>query len=199
MGMYFSNVWPRQTLPSILLGSTTSAVGTSVIAWAIDQGNVNLIYGMMALVGHGVGMRLNAASLHGLAYFPTMTASISCLVSFAMPFGGTVGLTLMSTVFNNKSGSRHEDPKSGIVWAFIALIPFMWVCVIITTFLGNVWISKEGTHEVVNGAYLWSFITRKKLEREKKTRGDQVEPTKESKLVEPAEEKSKDLTDTTVV
>jgi hypothetical protein len=42
----------------------------------------------------------------------------------------------------------------------------------LTTFLGNVWILKDGGHEVVNGAYLWSFVTRKKLTRELMTRGD---------------------------
>lgn len=30
----------------------------------------------------------------------------------------------------------------------------MWLCVLLTTFLGNVWVNKKGDHEVVNGAYL---------------------------------------------
>jgi hypothetical protein len=91
-----------------------------------------------------------------------------------MPFGGTLSLTLMSTVFNNKSGANHANAKRGIQYGFIALVPFMWVAVILSTFLGNVWIKKDGGHEVVNGAYLWSFITRKKLIREQRTRGDDM-------------------------
>jgi hypothetical protein len=79
---------------------------------------------------------------------------------------------IMSTVFINKRGVGQQDPKDGIMWAFIAMIPFMWLCVLLTTFLGNVWILKDGGHEVVNGAYLWSFATRKKLTRERISRGD---------------------------
>ncbi|KAJ5377634.1 uncharacterized protein N7496_005043 [Penicillium cataractarum] len=170
MAMFSSNVWPRQTLPALLLGSITSSVGISVLAWAVHAGKTTVIYGMMALVGHGVGIRMNPASLHGLAYFPTMTAQISCLVSFAVPFGGLVGLTIMSTVFTNKSGLDQVDPQRGIMWAFIAMVPVMWLSVLLTTFLGNVWIRKDGGHEVVDGAYLWSFITRKKLERKRRDR-----------------------------
>lgn len=71
----------------------------------------------------------------------------------------------MSTVFTNKSGPGQVDPQSGIMWAFIAMMPIMWLSVILTTFLGNVWIQKNGGHEVVDGAYLWSVVTRKKLDR----------------------------------
>lgn len=170
--MVSSNVWPRQTLPALLLGSITSAVGITALAWAVYAKNSNVVYGMMALVGHGVMLRMNPSSLRGLAYFLTMTASISCLVAFVMPFGGLVGLTIMSAVFTNKSGVGQQNPKDGIMWAFIALTPFMWLCVLLTTFLGNVWILKDGGHEVVNGAYLWSFVTRKRLMRGQITRGD---------------------------
>lgn len=172
MAMFCINVWPRQTLPALLLGSLTSAVGNTVLVWATDAGKTSVIYGMMALVGHGIGMLMIPGSLHGLAYFPTLTAAISFLASFALPFGGTVSLTLMSTVFNNKSGAKHADAKRGIHFAFIALAPFLWLCVVLATFLGNVWIMKDGEHEVVNGAYLWSLIMRKKLVRERRTRGD---------------------------
>ena len=170
--MFFSNVWPRQTLPALLLGSITAAVGITGLAWAIHAENTSVIYGMMALVGHGVAMRLSPSSLHGLAYFPLSTASISCLLAFSMPFGGLVGLTIMSTVFTNKSGFGQQNAKEGIMWAFIAMIPFLWLSVLLTTFLGNAWIFKDGAHEVVNGAYLWSFAARKTMARERKTRGD---------------------------
>jgi hypothetical protein len=121
-------------------------------------------------------MRMNPAYLHGLAYFPNMTASVSCLLCSATPFGGLVGLTVMSTVFTNKSGAGERDPKDGMVWALIAVTPFMWLSVLLTALLGNVWILKNGGHEVVSGPYLWSLVTRKKLTRERLSRGNGLEP-----------------------
>jgi len=172
MATYASNIWPRQTLPSLLLGGITTAVGITVLPWAMHAQKTSVVYGMMALIGHGVFLRLNPSSIHGLAYFPEMTSAIACLMAFAIPFGGLVGLTIMSTIFTNKSGTDQADVKNGIVWAFIAMVPFMWVCVVLTTLLGNVWIRKDGGHEIVDGAWLWSFVTRKKLVREKRMRGD---------------------------
>ncbi|KAF2103675.1 MFS general substrate transporter [Rhizodiscina lignyota] len=174
MAMFFTNVWPRQTQPALLFGSLTSAIGITVLIWAINVGKDSVIYGMMALTGHGIGMRMVPGSLHGLGYFPALTAAISFLSSFALPFGGTVSLTLMSTVFNNESGAQHTDPRRGIRFAFIALTPFMWVCVVLSALLGNVWIQKHGAHEVVNGVYLWSLLTRKKLVRERRMRGEEL-------------------------
>ena len=134
------------------------------------------MYGMMALVGHSVLIRMNPASLHGLAYFPTMTAQISCLAAFALPFGGLVGLSIMSTVFTNKSGHDQQYPKDGITWAFVAMTPFMWACVISTAFLGNVWITKDGSHKVFKGVYLWNVFAGKGLLGERTTRSDVSEP-----------------------
>ncbi|KAH6869508.1 major facilitator superfamily domain-containing protein [Thelonectria olida] len=167
MAQFSSSTWPRQTLPPLLLGSITSAVGITVLASAINKGNTNLVFVMMALTGHGVGMRINPGSVHALAYFPKMTAQITCLVSLAVPLGGTVSLTLMSAVFNNKSGNEHGDAQIGVKFAFVALIPFMWLCVVLSTLLGNAWILKDGGHEVVHGAYLWSCIRGIKLQKEK--------------------------------
>ncbi|KAK3313184.1 major facilitator superfamily domain-containing protein [Apodospora peruviana] len=179
MSTYFTNVWPGQTMPTLLFGGVTSAVGITVLAWATHAENINLIYGMMALTGHGVGMRFNPGQLHGLAYFPTMTAQVTCLVIFAQPFGGTLGLTIMSTVLNNRNGPDHKDAKTGIMWAFISMIPIMWFGVFVTTFMGNVWILKDEKgnpkgHEVVHGVYLWNALVGRKLPREKMVREDVV-------------------------
>lgn len=168
--MFFINVWPRQTFPVLFFGTTCSVIGITVLAWACHVEYTNLIYGMMALTGFGVGSITNPGTLHGLAYFPDMTAAITCLASFANPFGGTVTLTIMSTVFNNRSGTAHTDPKSGIVWAYVSVMPIMWMAVLLTTFLGNVWIGKDGNHEVVHGMWFWSRVTGKRLERVTMTR-----------------------------
>lgn len=171
--MFMVNRFPRQTIYPLMLGSVASAVGITVLAWAINAGELNAVYGMMALSGFGVGIRMSPSTMHGLAYFPANTASITCIFAFALPFGGAVGLTIMSSVFNNKVGSvpTSADAKEAIMYAFYAISPFMWLCLVLATFLGNTWINKNGDHEVVDGAYLWSLVTRKRLVRETRTRG----------------------------
>lgn len=156
-----------------MLGSIASAVGLTLLAWAINADQVNIVYGMMALSGFGVGIRMSPSTMHGLAYFPASTASITCIFAFAQPFGGAVGLTIMSSVFNNKIGASptYASAKEAIMYAFYAIVPLMWLCVILATFLGDTWINKDGNHEVVNGAYLWRLVTRKNLIRETRTRG----------------------------
>jgi len=153
-----------------VISTITASTGITVLACATNQENLPLVYGMMALTGFGTGLSFNPGSLHALALFPNLTAPIQCLVSFSNPFGGTVGLTIMSTVFNNKSGANNSDPKTGIMWAFIAIMPIMWLSVVATTFLGNVWIKpgegkdKGEGYDVVKGIWLWSVLFRRKLE-----------------------------------
>ncbi|KAK2608351.1 hypothetical protein N8I77_006969 [Diaporthe amygdali] len=171
MAQYATNTWPRETFPPLFLGSITSAVGITVLAWATHVGETSTILGMMALTGHGVGMRMSPSALHGLAFFPDMTVQITCLVSLAVPLGGTVALTMMSTVFNNKSGPNNQDAKEGIMYAFVSLIPFMWLCVVCTTFLGNAWILDDDGHEVAYGNYFWSWAVGAALPRERRDRG----------------------------
>lgn len=172
MAQYATNTWPRETFPPLLLGSVTSAVGITVLAWAAHKGPTSTILGMMALTGHGVGMRVSPSVLHGLAFFPDMTSQITCLVSLAIPFGGTVALTLMSTVFNNKSGPDNQNAREGIMYAFVSLVPFMWLCVVGTMFLGNAWILEDGGHQIAYGSYVWSWFVGRELPREKRARGD---------------------------
>lgn len=157
-----------------------------MLAWAIDVGNVDAIYGMMALAGFGVGIRMSPSSMHGLAYFPANTAQITCVFAFALPFGGAIGLTIMSTVFNNKLGASDANAKDAIKYAYYAIAPFMWLCVIAVLFLGNVWVADSGDHEVADGAYLLSLVTGKRLARETRHRGEDLtaEGRKESRTVE---------------
>ncbi|CAP62043.1 LOW QUALITY PROTEIN: uncharacterized protein PODANS_5_740 [Podospora anserina S mat+] len=113
MAMFWINVWPRQTLPAFLLGTVTSAVAISVLPYACWTEKTSVVYGMMALAGFGVGTNTNPGSLHGLAYFPHMTAAITCIVTFAVPFGGTIALTIMST-----EGS-HEVVHGAWLWSIV--------------------------------------------------------------------------------
>jgi hypothetical protein len=81
-----------------------------------------------------------------MGYFPHRIAAVISLMEVSDPFGGTLGLTIMTTVFNNVAdlGSEenrdfaalgHADPaelsaatekaRAGIAWAFVAIFPFM--------------------------------------------------------------------------
>jgi hypothetical protein len=82
--------------------------------------------------------------------FPNNIASIVSLMAVSLPLGGTVGHTVMSTVFNNLAavGSAHDlfdslgdiaslppeslaafahKVKMAVVWAYVALVPFMLI------------------------------------------------------------------------
>jgi len=162
------NFWPRQTFLPLFLGSVIEATGMSILAWALNQGHVATIYGMMALTGAGSGLRMMPMNLHGVGFFPNNIAAVMSITSFATPLGSTCAMTIMNTVFTNKVGFSGEISKSsltqtlksltpeiqkvvedharrGVVWAFISILPFMWLCVLAATFLGNVRITRTRT------------------------------------------------------
>ena len=50
------------------------------------------------------------ASLHLIGFFPGDIATSISLLAVALPFGGTLALTIMATVFNNISGIGPTSP-----------------------------------------------------------------------------------------
>ncbi|KDN63880.1 putative major facilitator superfamily transporter [Colletotrichum sublineola] len=112
--------------------------------------------------------------------------AVISLMAVAYPFGGTLGLTVMTTVFNNASGIDNDSPlrdfgtlkslpdavqqrvtheaKMGVVWAFVAITPFMILCTVFASFLGNVYIGKAGDGEgernnaIYEGVYILSWF-----------------------------------------
>lgn len=162
--MLFSNVWPRGTFLSLFLGSTIEALGIGLIAWAMSTGHVASIYGMVAFSGVGTGLRFMPGTLHAVGFFPDNIASIVSLMGIATPFGGAVALTVMSTVYNNVAAT---DGKMAMVWAFVAICPFMGICILCAACLGNVSIIKpkageegeEGVkHIATDGSYLLALL-----------------------------------------
>ena len=99
------------TFPPLFLGTLIEMVGVGVLAWALYMERTATVFGMMALVGCGMGLRFMVAPLHGIGIFKAHRAAVTGLMAVAVPFGGTIGLTVMSTVFNNTSGldSKHSD------------------------------------------------------------------------------------------
>lgn len=63
----------------------------------------------MVLTGAGTGSRFMPASLHVAGVWPERLAPAMSLMRFAMPFGGTLGLTIMNAVFNSKFTSATSS------------------------------------------------------------------------------------------
>ncbi|KAL7796181.1 major facilitator superfamily domain-containing protein [Trichoderma afarasin] len=107
--MYLCNRWPGQTFWPLLLGSVEEAAGLGALTWAVSAGRPNIVSGMMVLTGAGTGSRFMPASLHVAGVWPERLAPAMSLMRFAMPFGGTLGLTIMNAVFNSKFASATSS------------------------------------------------------------------------------------------
>lgn len=177
MCAFLCNRWPRMTYPPLILGTVIETVGVCCLAWAMRKGHSPTIFGIMALAGVGMGLKFMVAPLHGIGLFKTHRASVLALVGIAVPFGGTLGLTIMSAVFNNTSGLdvKHGDfseeavskVQNGVVWAYVSIIPFMGLSCIACLFMGNVILGQEitadGQHRedvVIREQYLWYLLQR---------------------------------------
>lgn len=144
------------TWPAVFFGTLIEALGIPLVAWAMKTEDKATIYGMMALVGSGVGLRMMASPLQAVGMFRKNRAAVIGLLTLAIPLGGTMGTTIMSTVFNNTSSGMDTDTdfsairklpaaeqsiakhnaKMGLFWAFIAITPLMViVCCPINSFL----------------------------------------------------------------
>jgi hypothetical protein len=110
--MFLTNFWPMQTFWPIWFGSIIETVGFAVLAWATKTRNSTLVSVFMAVAGAGTGVRFMPNSLHAAGVWPTRLASIMSLMDFALPFGGTLGIAIMSAVFYNKfDGSLTADAQ----------------------------------------------------------------------------------------
>lgn len=197
------NSWPRMTWPTFFFGTLTQAIAMGVLAYAVHTEHSPTVFGMMALVGFGTGLRFMSAPLHGVGIFRKQRASVIGLLSVAFPFGGTIGLTIMSTVFNNTSDINSEGDfsaiqelssdmqaeykrsvKMGIVWSFVAITPFLLLAWICTFFLGNVKLGRgygpdeEGTQNtIIEEVYLWTLIRGRRSQHQGNTvEGNEMVP-----------------------
>ncbi|RAH45780.1 putative MFS multidrug transporter [Aspergillus brunneoviolaceus CBS 621.78] len=102
--VYMCNIFPRQTFFPLTLGAVLSTLGLAVISYAISAENTSLLSGMMVVTGAGIGLRLVPSSLHTVGVWPERIAPAMSLMQVSLPFGGTIGLTIMTSVFNNKFG-----------------------------------------------------------------------------------------------
>ncbi|KAK3186099.1 hypothetical protein K4F52_005089 [Lecanicillium sp. MT-2017a] len=181
MSMFSGHDPDRAGLQLLFFVPGIGAIAT--LSWALYRGHSPTIFGIMAMAGAGMGLKFMVSPLHGIGLFREHRASVIALLGISMPFGGTIGLTIMSAVFNNTSGllvkefdfsklrgdsaemiAARDSVKMGVVWAYVAIVPFLVFSLIGSCFLGNVILGKEngpdGVAEniVIREPYLWYLV-----------------------------------------
>jgi hypothetical protein len=95
------NVYPRQTIWPLLLGTLVETGSIGVLSWAIRARQKTAVNVLMGVAGFGTGIRFMPENLHLTGMYRDRIAVILGLLSFAGPFGGTIALTVMGSVFQN--------------------------------------------------------------------------------------------------
>ena len=170
--MFLCNIWPKETFWPLFFGSTLEPLGVGMLTWALHNGQVNLVNGMLGFAGVGTGLRIMPGLLHAVGLRSRFKARGLAIMNFSQVFGGTVGISIMGSVFNNKlsqyvSGVAHINPhhtsslgdinalppaiqaqvravvSDAVFWAYVAILPFLSLAGALAFFLGNVKITAQ--------------------------------------------------------
>jgi hypothetical protein len=174
VAMYLCNVRPAQTFFPLFVGSIVEGVGLAVLTYAVSIRHGTLVSVFLAISGAGTGMRFMPVVLHAAGIWSTRVPAMQSLLSFMLPLGETIGISMMGAVFTNKlshstsaipgfSGAGNLatlDGLSGpiknavqnaaarsVMWALITVLPFVGLSIVASAFLGNVWIGKVAQEE----------------------------------------------------
>lgn len=109
--MFLCNVKPAQTFLPIFLGTLIETIGIAMLTWSVTQRKIAVVDAMMGLAGVGTGLRFMPITLHTAGIWPTRIAPATSVMRFCLPFGGTLALTIMGSVFNNKMGDVFGSPE----------------------------------------------------------------------------------------
>ena len=102
LAIFLCNVKPRQTFWPLFLGTIVETGAMAVLAYAVKQRNATLVNVMMGIAGGGTGARFMPSNLHLAGMFRDKIAPVYSLLRFSLPFGGTLALTIMGSVFQNE-------------------------------------------------------------------------------------------------
>lgn len=115
--MFLCNRWPRQTFFPLLWGSIVEGVGLALLTYSISIRHQTMVKVFLAVAGAGTGLRFMPVVLHAAGIWSTRIPSMQSLLSFMLPLGETIGISMMGSVFSNKLDlflSRINDPANGI-------------------------------------------------------------------------------------
>lgn len=174
VAMYLCNVRPAQTFFPLFIGSIVEGVGLAVLTYAVSIRHGTLVSVFLAISGAGTGLRFMPVVLHAAGIWSTRVPAMQSLLSFMLPLGETIGISMMGAVFSNKLGHYTSaipglsgvgnlatlDGLSGpiksavqdaaaksVMWALITVLPFVALSIVASAFLGNVWIGKVAKDE----------------------------------------------------
>ena len=170
--MFLCNIWPKSTFWPLFFGSTLEPLGVGMLTWALSHGRIRVVDGMLGFAGVGTGLRIMPSLLHVVGLRSRFKARGLATMSFTLVFGGTVGIAIMASVFNNKlsqyvSGVAHINPHNtssvggidslppglqaqvraevsdAVFWAYVSILPFLSLAGALVFFLGNVKITAQ--------------------------------------------------------
>lgn len=113
--MYLCNHWPRQTFFPLFWGSIVEGVGLALLTYFVSIRNQTMVRVFLAVAGTGTGLRFMPVVLHVAGIWSTRISSMQSLLSFMLPLGETVGISMMGSVFSNKLDlflSHIHDPSN---------------------------------------------------------------------------------------
>ncbi|KAF2856133.1 MFS general substrate transporter [Plenodomus tracheiphilus IPT5] len=115
--MFLCNRWPRQTFFPLLWGSVVEGVGLALLTYSVSIRHQTLVKVFLAVSGAGTGLRFMPVVLHAAGIWSTRIPSMQSLLSFMLPLGETIGISMMGAVFSNKLSlllSQIHDPANGV-------------------------------------------------------------------------------------
>ncbi|KAJ4352889.1 hypothetical protein N0V95_003864 [Ascochyta clinopodiicola] len=168
VAMYLCNVRPAQTFLPLFVGSIVEGVGLAVLTYAVSVRHGSLVSIFLAISGAGTGLRFMPVVLHAAGIWSTRVPAMQSLLSFMLPLGETIGISMMGAVFSNKldhyltgiagytggagnfatldglpapiKESVQNAAARSVMWALITVLPFVGLSIVASAFLGNVWI-----------------------------------------------------------
>jgi hypothetical protein len=102
--MFLCNRWPRQTFSPLLWGSIVEGLGLALLTYSVSIRHQTMVKVFLAVAGAGTGLRFMPVVLHAAGIWSTKIPSMQSLLSFMLPLGETIGISMMGAVFSNKLG-----------------------------------------------------------------------------------------------
>jgi len=102
LASFLCRIWPRQTFFPLLWGSIVEGVGLSLLAYSVSIRDTTMVKIFLGVSGAGTGLRFMPVVLHAAGIWSTRIPSMQSLLSFMLPLGETIGISIMGAVFSNK-------------------------------------------------------------------------------------------------